>query len=164
MVERILSFPPIIDRDCRKMILGSMPGEESLRRAEYYGNSHNSFWKILCDIFCGSYLNNYNDRVAMLLKNHIAVWDVIYECEREGSLDSAIKNAQPNDIGWLLSDYTRISSILFNGSRAAEYFKKFIYKSNFNNAIIYSYLPSTSPANARLDYKNKLKAWREALL
>ena len=83
-------FPPIADKKATILILGTMPGEESLRKQEYYGNPRNTFWKIMATLFEFEHEEIYEERVKRLKINHIALWDVMQACERLGSLDSAI--------------------------------------------------------------------------
>jgi double-stranded uracil-DNA glycosylase len=85
-------FPPIICKDARALILGSMPGEESLRRNEYYGNPRNAFWRIMAALFNFDPELSYYEKIKRLKENHIALWDVLKRCERQGSLDTEIKN------------------------------------------------------------------------
>ncbi len=96
------SFPPFVDSRARILILGTLPGEESLRLQRYYGNPRNLFWRVLADVFAEPYVIEYEQQKAMLRRNRIALWDVLHSAERIGSLDSAIKNPVPNDIAKLL--------------------------------------------------------------
>jgi len=85
-------FPPIVNKKSKVIVLGSMPGEESLKDSEYYAYSSNAFWKIMADLFGFDSSLKYEDKTNILLKNKIALWDVMYLCEREGSLDSNISD------------------------------------------------------------------------
>jgi len=89
-----LSFPPIADSSCVCLILGSMPGEESLRRQQYYGHPRNAFWRIINENLPN---RSYEDRCSFLLAHGIALWDVLKSAHRQGSLDSAIRNEKPNE-------------------------------------------------------------------
>lgn len=151
------SFAPIVDSSCCVLILGSMPGEESLRLQQYYGHPRNSFWRIICEE-----LQNepYDQKCRFLLEHNLALWDVLQSAERKGSLDSAIKNEAPNELDKFLRQYKNITHILFNGGKAKssfqKYFKELYLKYNCTQ------LPSTSPAYT-LAYNKKNEAWRQAL-
>lgn len=153
------SFPPLIDHSSKILILGSLPGEESLKQAQYYAHPRNAFWKIMFTIFNESYTDSYSARCELLLKNHIALWDMVHSGNRKGSLDSDIKNEIPNDIEGLLKEYQGISKILLNGKKADAMYKRYFIQIPINTIN----LPSTSPANARLSFENKLNIWKEAL-
>ena len=86
------SFAPLRDERCEILILGSLPGEESLRMRQYYAHPRNSFWKIMFEILGEKYTDDYREKCRMMLRHHIALWDVVYSGERQGSLDSNIKN------------------------------------------------------------------------
>lgn len=157
MGKLIHSFGPIADDGCRILVLGTMPGEESLRKQQYYGHPRNAFWPIMAAL-CGRALPDaYEQRKAMLLKTRIALWDVCCRCERDGSLDSNISNEEPNRIGELLSQHPLIRTIAFNGQHAARLFKR--YFPDVDPDIRRIILPSTSPAHA-VALEKKLQAWR----
>ncbi len=155
----INSFPPIINKSCKVLILGTIPGVKSLEQVEYYAHPQNQFWKILCEIFCNQNLpTNFSEKQDFLLKNHIAVWDVLESCDREGSLDSKIRNHLANDIPKLVNEYSMIKKIIFNGKESNRLFVK-----NFGEPLLpYFVVPSTSPAYT-LKYADKLEAWQMAL-
>jgi hypoxanthine-DNA glycosylase len=117
---RIYSFDPIIDDNCRVLVLGTMPGPASLRRQQYYGYERNAFWRIIYDLFEEEPEEDYGFRKSFLLKHNIALWDVLKSCEREGSSDSGIRNPVPNDFAALYSKFPGIKHICFNG-RPAEW-------------------------------------------
>ena len=153
------SFPPLINSSSKILILGSLPGEESLKQVQYYAHPRNAFWKIMFTIFNEIYSEDYSAKCELLLKNHIALWDMVHSGIREGSLDSDIKNEIPNDIEELLKEYQGISTILLNGKKAEA-----MYKRHFSQIPVHTIaLPSTSPANARLNFEEKLKVWKEAI-
>ncbi len=154
------SFPPLIDDKCKILILGSLPGEKSLEMQQYYAFPQNLFWKIMFEICEQEFSENYEIKCNMLLKNHIALWDMVYSGDREGSLDTAIKNEEANDLKSFLKNYPSISKILLNGKKAESVFKK-----NFKDIDILTItMPSTSPANARMSYIDKLSIWKSAIL
>ncbi len=153
------SFPALINSSSKILILGSLPGEESLKQAQYYAHPRNAFWKIMFTVFNEIYSEDYSAKCELLLKNHIALWDMVHSGIREGSLDSDIKNEIPNDIEGLLNEYQSISTILLNGKKAEAMYRRY-----FNQISVHTItLPSTSPANARLNFEEKLKVWKEAI-
>ena len=151
----IHSFPPIIDSRSKLLILGSMPGKESLRMNAYYAHPQNSFWKILFNLLELPYSADHRERKSILLQNGIALWDVLKSCERSSSLDTDIRAAQPNDLRSLLSAYPNISRIFFNGQAAAMYFSKYFADISVPKHV----LPSSSPAH-RINLEQKLLAWQ----
>ncbi|HQO02975.1 MAG TPA: DNA-deoxyinosine glycosylase [Spirochaetota bacterium] len=153
----INSFEPIIDKSSRVLILGSIPGIESLKLQQYYANNRNHFWKIIYALFNAVPDTSYVKRTGFLLSKKIALWDVIDNCTRQGSLDSNIRDEHPNDFKKLFMEYPSIKYIFFNGSKAHNSYLKYI---GFNEADGFSYkkLPSTSPAHA-VKFEDKLKEW-----
>ncbi|MDV3426481.1 MAG: DNA-deoxyinosine glycosylase [Bacillota bacterium] len=97
----IRSFDPIADENSKLLILGTMPGAESLRKQQYYGYDRNQFWKIMFSVFQEDFKENYDEKKKLLLENGAALWDVIKNCERENSSDSKIKRPEANDISSL---------------------------------------------------------------
>ena len=154
------SFPPISHPDATILILGTMPGAQSLAASQYYGNPRNAFWKILFTLFNTPISIDYEQRKNVILENQIALWDVLEVCIRPGSLDSAIEQEIPNDFNSFLETHPNIKHIYFNGQKAAAYFKQYIkLKKDYHLAT----LPSTSPANAGKSFDQKLKEWRVIL-
>lgn len=154
------SFPPLADENSSILILGSLPGQASLDAQQYYAYPQNQFWKIMFAICGCEFSLDYKIRCDMLLRNHIALWDMIHCGIRKGSLDSNIKNEVPNDIAGFLKEHPNISKILLNGKKAEATFKK-----NFRDIDIQTFtMPSTSPANARMCFEQKLECWESAIL
>lgn len=156
------AFPPIIDRNAKLLILGSMPGEKSLQLQQYYGFGANAFWKIMETLFGIPATTPYLSRVNALQESGIAVWDVLAGCERQGSLDSNIvkESIVVNDFGEFLRSYPNIGHIFLNGKSVEQLFKRYVLSSQTLPAeITITVLPSTSPANARLTFENKLEQW-----
>ncbi|KOP35780.1 MULTISPECIES: DNA-deoxyinosine glycosylase [unclassified Flavobacterium] len=151
------SFSPISSNDSKILILGTMPGTKSLELNQYYGHNQNNFWKFLFSIFNEDFSNDYETKKALLLKNKIALWDVLQYCDRVGSLDSAIKNEIANDFETFLKQHPKINTILFNGQKAAAFFKKYVH---LKKEYILITLPSTSPANAGKSFQSKLEEWK----
>ena len=161
------SFAPIVGEMPRALILGSMPGIESLRAKEYYAHPRNSFWRILGDLKLCDPLTAYALRTASLARNGVALWDVLAACEREGSLDASIvrETERANDIRSLLAQHPTIRAIYFNGAKAEQAFCKHIVSglpADRRGSYILKRLPSTSPAHA-IPYSRKLHAWRIVL-
>lgn len=150
------SFEPIASPNASVLILGTMPGIKSLELGQYYGHKQNNFWKILFTIFKEDLTDDYEAKKEFILKNNLAVWDVLKYCDRIGSLDSAIKNEIINDFDTFLKEHPNIKTILFNGQKAAAFFKKYISVGDNYKLIT---LPSTSPANASKSFELKRKEW-----
>jgi hypoxanthine-DNA glycosylase len=158
-----LSFAPFVDTRSRILILGTLPGEQSLRLQRYYGNPRNLFWRVLADVFSEPHVVEFEQQKALLKRNRIALWDVLHSAERIGSLDSAIRNPVPNDIAKLLVEYPRLRTIAFNGLRAQSLFRQFIAATLTVPAdkLRLSALPSTSPTPSRkaVTYQEKVAQW-----
>ena len=150
------SFPPIVDSQARVLVLGTLPGEESLRRGEYYAHPRNLFWPIVFALFGKTPAVDYADRLAFLAAHQIAVWDVCEIGQREASADSTIRREQPNAIDRLLDNHPAIGAVAFNGTGARRLYEKHFPR---RAALAYLALPSTSPAHARLDFAGKLACW-----
>ena len=161
MTRRIRSFPPLLGPQPRALILGSMPGVASLQAHRYYAHPRNQFWPLLGEIIGFDPGSDYETRCAALSAAGIAVWDVLGECRRSGSLDSAIDrdSERPNDIPSLLAKHATIGTVLLNGGKAALSLRRH----HPHLEITTITLPSTSPANASINRERKLAAWRAAL-
>jgi hypoxanthine-DNA glycosylase len=163
----IFSFPPVIDDRSRILILGSMPGVASLRAFQFYANPRNYLWGIVYALFCEGREPDaeYESRLAFALSHGIALWDVIATCEREGSLDSDIKQAVPNDIPGLLKVYPGIATLVCNGTKShAELFKNFgTHPEIMKRKVLL--MPSTSPIPTKhfRGLEDRLEAWRAIL-
>jgi TDG/mug DNA glycosylase family protein len=154
----INSFNAIVGSESRILILGSMPGNESLRQHQYYAQKTNTFWKIMFELFDNPFSEDYELRKKLILDNKLALWDVLSTCEREGSLDSRIRNEVANDFESLFREYPHIDTIYFNGKKAYDSYKRWI---GFDEDSRKNYvrLPSTSAAHA-IKYIDKLSAWK----
>ncbi len=153
-----ISFAPLVDDNCKILILGSMPGVASLEAQQYYAHKQNRFWKLMALLLGEDMPLDYEAKKAMLLAHHIALWDTLGYCEREGSLDSDIKNEVPNDILQLLDQYPHITTVICNGGKAGAAFKKYFAK-EIPAHIAVHYLHSTSPANARMRLEDLAVEW-----
>lgn len=151
------SFSPISAKDANLLILGTMPGTKSLEVNQYYGHAQNNFWKFIFTILKEDPSSDYETKKAILIKNKIAVWDVLQFCDRVGSLDSAIKNEIANDFESFLKDHPDITTLLFNGQKAAAFFKKYVHLEKTYRLLT---LPSSSPANASKSFESKLAEWK----
>lgn len=149
------------------LILGSMPGAASLRLGQYYGHRRNAFWPIMAELLGLPADAAYHRCTAALVASGIALWDVLAACERDGSLDAAIRpeSIQVNDFGPLFADYPTIELIAFNGGTAAREFDKRVRPTLTPpaQAIPARRLPSTSPAYAAMSQGDKAHAWHAAL-
>lgn len=154
-------FPPIIGERANTLVLGNMPSVMSLTAQQYYGNPRNAFWRVMAEIFGFAADDPYDDRVATLRANGVAVWDVLRSCRRVGSLDSAVEpdSMVPNDFGELFDENRDITRIFFNGAAAERNFHRLV---RVAPDVHYQRLPSTSPAQT-MRYADKLAAWRNAM-
>jgi hypoxanthine-DNA glycosylase len=155
---RISSFPPIVDGDSKVLVLGTMPGAESLRQQRYYAYERNHFWTVIFSLYGLERPAQYEERVAFLHEKKIALWDVLDSCERRSSADAEIKNPKPNEIPELLKEYPGIEAVFLNGNGAAKLFKRFV-QPHVPSGIHVEALLSTSPAYA-IPFKKKLAGWQ----
>jgi TDG/mug DNA glycosylase family protein len=147
---------PVLDRGTRILLLGSFPGAASLAAQQYYGHPRNQFWKLLSAVLnIDLAAMPYPQRLKALLAHHIGVWDVIAACERSGSLDSAIRNAQHNDFASLKKRCPDLKRVCFNGKTSGKLEAAFA-EAGFETLV----LPSSSPANATWSFEQKLAVWR----
>ena len=153
--KQVHSIAPVFDKESRVLILGSFPSVKSREVGFFYGHKQNRFWKLLSRLFDEQVPQNNEEKKAMLLRNHIAVWDVIASCEIKGSSDTSITNAVPNDISVILNT-ADIRAIFCNGSKSFELYRKHIEQTVGRNAIK---LPSTSPANAVCTLDKLIESW-----
>ena len=155
-------LPPLLDANTRLLVLGSFPGVASLRAQQYYGHPQNQFWKIMATLLSTNSAEvlamPYAERAQWLLSQGIGLWDVYAACEREGSLDAHIQNAQPNDLQGLRVRCPRLVAIAHNGAESFKHAKL----TQALGLCVYR-LPSTSPANASWTFARKQDAWREVI-
>ena len=156
----LTGLAPLVSPATKVLILGSFPGVRSLEAQEYYGHPQNQFWRIFQAIWPSSpyeiCASSYEIRSSWLLERGLGVWDVYASCEREGSLDSAIRNAVPNDIAAL--HLPQLQAIAHNGGESFKHARH----TRTLGVPVYQ-LPSTSPANASWTFARKLAAWREVM-
>ena len=138
------------------LILGTMPGVESLKQQAYYGHTRNLFWKLISEVTGETAPESYEDKKKYLLRHNIALWDICKVCVRPGSLDSNISDEVPNDIKAFVLEHPHLKAIGCNGMESTRMFKKYIV--GIENVQLIS-LPSTSPANAGVSWEKKVKEW-----
>lgn len=149
-------FEPVFDSDSRILILGTFPSVKSRENNFYYGHPQNRFWKVLSTILECSLPVTIEEKKAMLITHHIAIWDVIASCDITGSSDSSIKNVVPTDLLVVLND-SNISKIYANGKTAEKLYGR--YQENVTGRKIIG-LPSTSPANAGYSLERLVESWK----
>ncbi len=149
-------IPPVYDKNSRVLILGSFPSVKSREYGFFYGHRQNRFWRVVSAVFGEPVPETIEEKKEMLLRNGVAVWDVIHSCEISGSADSTIKNAVPNDISRIISE-SRIERIFTNGKKADELYRKHLEKQTGIKAVC---LPSTSPANAAWNPGRLIEEWK----
>ena len=148
---------PVYDKNSEILILGSFPSVKSREEGFFYGHKQNRFWKVVAAVFGEGTPETIEEKREFLLRNHIAVWDVIHSCEIEGSSDSSIRNVTVNDLNKILK-VADIRDIYVNGKTAQKYYKKYTEKLVGREAIC---LPSTSPANAAWNQERLVAEWRK---
>ena len=153
------SIPPTFDENSRVLVLGSIPSPKSREIQFNYGHPQNRFWKVTAAVFGEEVPTDTATKKAFLLRNHIALWDVIGSCEIDGSSDSSIRNVHVNDISKILST-ADIKAIYLNGQKAFQYYQKYLLPVTEREGIC---LPSTSPANAAWSMSRLEEAWRVIL-
>jgi hypoxanthine-DNA glycosylase len=158
-IENVL--PPVVDDETKVLIVGSMPGKQSLEKQQYYGNPRNHFWPIIGQLFDVAIPNNYEQKIALLRSKKIGLWDSIQSCERQGSLDATIKNEIPNDFEDLFQRFPQIQLVLFNGGKSFEVFKKHLGLSILMGRE-FKKMPSTSPIPGKniKSFEEKVDTWR----
>lgn len=150
-------LPPVIGRGTRLVLLGSFPGAASLAAGQYYAHPRNQFWPLLSALLGEDLVAlDYARRLRRLRAHGLGLWDVIAECEREGSLDSAIREARYNDLGGLRCLAPQLVAVAHNGGESAR-----AMRITGRLGLQVFRLPSSSPANASWSFERKLAAWRE---
>ena len=146
-------FEPIWDKNSRILILGSFPSVRSRADGFYYGHPQNRFWRLMSELYGTELLKTTEEKVDFLLKNGIALWDVIGSCEIENSSDSSIRNAVPNDLTHIFEN-ADIQAVYTNGKTADKLYRKYFERESVC-------LPSTSPANAAWTFEKLIQAWKQ---
>lgn len=155
-MERIIHpFPPIYDSNSKILILGTFPSVKSREGEFYYHHPQNRFWKVISGLYGEPLPGSIEEKKQLLLRNRIAVWDVIQSCEITGSSDSSIRNVVPNDISALLK-LTGIRNVYANGGTAYRLYQRYIRPVTDREIV---QLPSTSPANATCSLEQLIERW-----
>ncbi len=150
-------LPPVVSPATRLLVLGSFPSEASLAAQQYYAHPRNAFWAILSALWAIDLRAlAYPRRLATVKAHGLGIWDIYARCRREGSLDSAIEDSEPNDLAALARRLPRLAAIAHNGGEAARAMRV----TRALGLPVYR-LPSTSPANASWSFERKVAAWRE---
>ena len=155
------TFPIFIDKDSKIFILGSFPSVKSREQMFYYAHPQNRFFKVLFTLFNEEYSSDISKRKELLKKHKIALYDVIEECDIEGSADNTIMNIKPIDIKTILEIYPNIKLIATTGSKAASLFDKYLLDKIGNRMVVH--LPSTSPANAKMKLVELVEKYKELI-
>lgn len=163
-MSRIYCFPPVANANARILILGSMPGKESLRAGQYYAHPRNAFWQIMGSLTGAGPDIPYPERIQILLSARIALWDVLASCVRHSSMDADIEAAaaEVNDFRSFFQTHPAITHVFFNGSLAQKFYAMHV-QPELTLPLKYQRLPSTSPAHAAMSYAQKLNAWKVIL-
>jgi hypoxanthine-DNA glycosylase len=150
------SFPPVVDRNTRLLVLGSLPGEASLRRGEYYGHPRNQFWRLLEGVI-GTPLAGtpYPNRLEALLAAGVGLWDVVRSARRVGSLDTDIRDLTANDLEALVSTLPKLAAVAYNGATASAIGRR---RLGASPGFAQTTLPSSSPAHA-VAFERKAAEW-----
>ncbi len=152
-------FPPVYDENSEILILGSFPSVKSREMQFFYGHPQNRFWKVLAQVLNETVPQTIPEKKAMLLRHHIALWDVIASCDIAGSSDSSIRNVVPNDLAYIIGR-SRITRIYANGAKSKQLYDKYLAKQLGIEAV---QLPSTSPANAAYSVERLLEYWQKII-
>lgn len=150
-------IPPLFNTQSETLILGSFPSVKSREAAFFYGHPQNRFWAVIAAVFEGEKPLTVEAKKELILSNKLALWDVIAQCEIEGSADSTITNVKANDLSVILES-SNIKRIFVNGKTAEKYYNKYTYPKTGIKAVC---LPSTSPANATWSFERLVDAWRD---
>ena len=158
-------FSAVSTPDARLLILGSLPGRPSLSAGEYYANPRNAFWRIMQDLLQIPVEQPYAERLALLLQNRVALWDVLKSSRRKGSLDAAIDqdSATTNDFDVFLCAHSQLRMVALNGQKAGVFFKQRVVPGLTVACPETVVLPSTSPAYAAMPYAEKRRQWSRIL-
>lgn len=149
-------IPPLFDENSKTLILGSFPSVKSREAAFFYGHPQNRFWNVIANIFNEEKPKGIEEKKELILKNNLALWDVIQSCEIEGSADSTISDVTANDLSIILNN-SKVEKIFVNGKTAEKYYNKYTYPKTGIKAVC---LPSTSPANAAWSFEKLAEAWK----
>ncbi len=153
------SIEPFINDDSEVLILGSFPSVKSREEEFYYAHKSNRFYKVLSNIFFEPLPTSIESKKELLIKHHIALYDVIYSCDISNSDDSSIRNVTPINIKELLDKFPNINRIIINGNKAKELFNRYLLKDIDTQNIEIGYAPSTSSANAKMSLDSLIEIY-----
>ena len=157
VLTRKHAFAPIVSPEARVLILGSLPGEVSLKASQYYAHPQNQFWRLIGGVIGQDIASlDYDTRLAALRSAGVGLWDTVASARREGSLDGALREVEGNPLGDLVDSLPALRAIGFNGATAAKIGRKALAATPL--ALID--LPSSSPAHARLSFAQKAERWK----
>jgi TDG/mug DNA glycosylase family protein len=160
---RSKGFPAVATRESRVLVLGTLPGPESLRQQQYYAQPRNAFWRIMGDLFGAGPDEPYERRMKILKENRVALWDVCASANRKGALDAAIRPTSivVNDFTQFFRTHRQVQLICCNGQKAAQLYRRKVQPTLPEKwrSLQPAVLPSTSPAYAAMSYAEKLKRW-----
>ena len=149
-------FPPLFAPDSRVLILGSIPSPKSRAQGFFYGHPQNRFWPVLAAVLGEPAPATVEEKRALALRHHIAMWDTLASCEIRGASDTSIRNPVPNDLNWLIGQ-TQVTHIFCTGATSYRYYRKLCQPATGIEAVC---LPSTSPANAAWSRERLIEAYR----
>ena len=152
-------FDPVYDRNSEILILGTLPSVKSREQRFYYGHKQNRFWKVIAALYGEAVPVTIEEKKKILLRHHIALFDVIAECDIAGSSDSTIRNVVPTDLSVILKQ-APVRKIFANGNKAYDLYMKYSYEKTGMEA---GRLPSTNPANAAYQMERLLQSWKVIL-
>ncbi len=152
-------FDPVYDRNSEILILGTLPSVKSREQRFYYGHKQNRFWKVIATLYGEAVPVTIEEKKKILLRHHIALFDVIAECDIAGPSDSTIRNVVPTDLSVILKQ-APVRKIFANGNKAYDLYMKYSYEKTGMEACR---LPSTSPANAAYQMERLLQSWKVIL-
>lgn len=160
-------LPPVVDENSRIVILGSLPGDQSLRQQQYYADPRNHFWSLLTEVFGMPVGKTYPDRLKFLANRRVALWDVLESSERAGSTDSAITKPKPNGFEDLFARFPELRRVAFNGTKAEALWRTQIRPTNGvpHESLTVTTLPSSSgtPGRHVARFDAKVVRWRDVL-
>lgn len=148
-------IPPLFDKDCTKLILGSFPSVKSREAQFFYGHPQNRYWKLIAELFNEEVPQTVEEKSTLVLRHHIAMWDTIHSCTITGSSDSSIKDVVPNDLSVIMEN-SKVTQIFANGAASYNLYQRYIYPVTKIQAVK---LPSTSPANAAFSLEKLKQSW-----
>lgn len=161
--NQTVGLTPVSDPESEILILGTLPGKVSLLTQQYYANRGNQFWSIIASLFNDILPATYEDRLLLLKKHRIALWDVLNSAKRDSSLDSGIENPIANNILDFILEHPKLRIIGLNGGKASDYFKTYVDLHRLPTRIQIITLPSTSASNTHLNMKAKINLWKSIL-